>query len=901
MELYRKKRLVACIISVLVAVSVGANVSEVPDDSSGDPDDAGKQATLILDRIVKEFGLASAVADTMSATVSSMYVAHVGANNSDKVWISPLFLKNAVNNIVGSSDAVYGSAVAFDVGIYSDVTKEELMMGVAGYNASRVMSKYGIYAPYAFEGRKEPISFDLGTQGYNYTTVNGTGQSWFVDVKDKIRTEIKMHATRNKTRDSPRKYYRYPGLWTDPYFDEGGGNITMVTYSSPVVASVAEKDFFLGVVTIDIPVDTIVCKETPKGRVCSDFSCGPESIVDIVAVLGGLYTCRLCGAGFYKVVGDGTHTAGFTKIGEASCGFCPSGGYCQGRGDVRALKGFWMETANTTIPQRCLRYGHCCTAADDGGEEISCGADSPYKCLKGRKGFMCAECVDGLGPFDGSCLPCKPDQRYGASFYAFLILPALLALCFFLYPTSVPKLSGLPRSEIFDICSDYLQLLTVTLSPVSFFTKYSSLNAIKSILVLASGGQGDNADGESWYNCPLFLSPTASMYVWSIFSLMCIAWYTAMLPILLYFYGKKKQAQRKKVLNEWLSGAWKLYFTLYTPIIEAGFISLNCNQMGEEGQRRNVEHPEVLCSTRKYKIAQGLALPVTLIYGLLVPMYMVYMIGKLVRYAPELFSSMKSKLLHLEVDIGMSRSDAAVHKLVTRDSDSNITSMRRRINGVFSKTKNGIAYKTPKRSTRILRKHLGTYTLSEAENMRSQDIERQMRELIDPRALDIVGKHSILFMRYKIKFRAIGCPVFLLRRFLYIAVHYSLITDSDSYLASSVLFVLAVAFMLYQGMARPFVRFSDNILSVFSMFLLVLNAGIRLKLLRVNYEFFSTPKSNTKQVINIKDRLSYFNNIVLLLFLIWLLAVSSLLIHHLLINVSRSYRRKVDWARKSLG
>ena len=102
----------------------------------------------------------------MSATVSSMYVAHVGANNSDKVWISPLFLKNAVNNIVGSSDAVYGSAVAFDVGIYSDVTKEELMMGVAGYNASRVMSKYGIYAPYAFEGRKEPI-FDLGTQGYN--------------------------------------------------------------------------------------------------------------------------------------------------------------------------------------------------------------------------------------------------------------------------------------------------------------------------------------------------------------------------------------------------------------------------------------------------------------------------------------------------------------------------------------------------------------------------------------------------------------------------------------------------------------------------------------------------------------------------------------------------------------
>ena len=99
--------------------------------------------------------------------------------------------------------------------------------------------------------------------------------------------------------------------------------------------------------------------------------------------------------------------------------------------------------------------------------------------------------------------------------------------------------------------------------------------------------------------------------------------------------------------------------------------------------------------------------------------------------------------------------------------------------------------------------------------------------------------------------------------------------------------------MLYQGMARPFVRFSDNILSVFSMFLLVLNAGIRLKLLRVNYEFFSTPKSNTKQVINIKDRLSYFNNIVLLLFLIWLLAVSSLLIHHLLINVSRSYRRKL--------
>lgn len=41
-------------------------------------------------------------------------------------------------------------------------------------------------------------------------------------------------------------------VWSDPYFDEGGGNITMETYSVPIVV----EGRVVGVATTDLPVSS---------------------------------------------------------------------------------------------------------------------------------------------------------------------------------------------------------------------------------------------------------------------------------------------------------------------------------------------------------------------------------------------------------------------------------------------------------------------------------------------------------------------------------------------------------------------------------------------------------------------------------------------------------------------
>ena len=55
-------------------------------------------------------------------------------------------------------------------------------------------------------------------------------------------------------------WYRRPvelghAVWSEPYFDEGGGDIWMVTYSLPLYA---QGDRLIGVVTSDLPVATKV-------------------------------------------------------------------------------------------------------------------------------------------------------------------------------------------------------------------------------------------------------------------------------------------------------------------------------------------------------------------------------------------------------------------------------------------------------------------------------------------------------------------------------------------------------------------------------------------------------------------------------------------------------------------
>ncbi len=104
---------------------------------------------------------------------------------------------------VGRNELVYGAALAFDRNSYEG---REL------------------FSPYVFRGDDGLEQIEIGAEAYDYT--DPQWQWW------------------SAPRDAGR------GIWTEPYFDEGAGNILMSTYSVPFY----REGKFWGVTTIDIPL-----------------------------------------------------------------------------------------------------------------------------------------------------------------------------------------------------------------------------------------------------------------------------------------------------------------------------------------------------------------------------------------------------------------------------------------------------------------------------------------------------------------------------------------------------------------------------------------------------------------------------------------------------------------------
>jgi sigma-B regulation protein RsbU (phosphoserine phosphatase) len=123
------------------------------------------------------------------------------------------FNNESVNDVIqqtlSNNPNVYGSTVAF----LPDKTH------------------IGLYAPYYYQTPKGLKYQDLATESYNYPE-----KDWFsLPIKN------------NK------------GMWSKPYYDEGGGDILMITYSAPI----HRKDDLIGIATVDISLDDIV-KRTRK-------------------------------------------------------------------------------------------------------------------------------------------------------------------------------------------------------------------------------------------------------------------------------------------------------------------------------------------------------------------------------------------------------------------------------------------------------------------------------------------------------------------------------------------------------------------------------------------------------------------------------------------------------------
>ncbi len=124
--------------------------------------------------------------------------------NSD---LSETEIKELLVSVVKNNSDVFGSCIGFEPFSFSK-DKE-------------------YYAPYASRGEKGINFENIGNEKYQYFYLD-----WYQIPKELGRS-----------------------AWTEPYFDEGGGNVIMTTYSVPFYRQVDGVRKFRGIVTIDISIN----------------------------------------------------------------------------------------------------------------------------------------------------------------------------------------------------------------------------------------------------------------------------------------------------------------------------------------------------------------------------------------------------------------------------------------------------------------------------------------------------------------------------------------------------------------------------------------------------------------------------------------------------------------------
>ena len=123
---------------------------------------------------------------------------------SDDTELDPIRIEKRIRDTLEQYSFVYGSTVA-------------LIPEATGL---------GRFAPYLYRGPEGIRSTSLATVDYDYR-----GRDWF-------RTPLK----------------RDKGVWGEPYFDKGGGDVLLVTYSTPI----RRHGRTLGVATVDISIAELV-------------------------------------------------------------------------------------------------------------------------------------------------------------------------------------------------------------------------------------------------------------------------------------------------------------------------------------------------------------------------------------------------------------------------------------------------------------------------------------------------------------------------------------------------------------------------------------------------------------------------------------------------------------------
>ncbi len=148
------------------------------------------------------------------------------------------------NNVPEAKKNIYQDDMLFFAVQHMLKLNDEIMGAAIAFNPDYEPKKGQLYAPYAYRTSMGIHTTQLNSRAYNYPE-----KEWF-----KKPVELKK------------------GYWSEPYVDEGGGNIPMITYSLPLIKDSSEV---YAVYTADLSLDWI---ETLRQKSDSTFN---DNFMDI--------------------------------------------------------------------------------------------------------------------------------------------------------------------------------------------------------------------------------------------------------------------------------------------------------------------------------------------------------------------------------------------------------------------------------------------------------------------------------------------------------------------------------------------------------------------------------------------------------------------------------------------
>ncbi|CAC5374767.1 GPR158 [Mytilus coruscus] len=273
---------------------------------------------------------------TQPAILTSNFLSSVIIKNNGSLdSLTDEMFFSLVRNNVNSLKTVFGSCIAIEPGIYS---------------------KYSSFAPYAYRQNEIVFSHNIALS-YMY---HGNKTEWYFNLK--------IRNWENATRTAFKTKYRAgtislpeqeivvltakleDGHWTKPYFDCGGGDIWMVTFSSPIFSlDLTGRPKFQGIASVDIQLTNIDINQ------CDQDSTHIYSDID---VFRGTHRCpSTTECNFIK--GRGFQRGAYECV-------CSKGYYFPDmNAQVKAFSGLEMENSSDSTLYTCLLCKEGCSECDD--------------------------------------------------------------------------------------------------------------------------------------------------------------------------------------------------------------------------------------------------------------------------------------------------------------------------------------------------------------------------------------------------------------------------------------------------------------------------------------------------------------------------------------------------------